>query len=66
MGEHSFENVTAELEGSGLLDLMYPQISDVAYVYGGDGRRVRRQRISGNAYPDRQEVGRLPSRNHDA
>ncbi|MDE0312393.1 MAG: hypothetical protein OXI52_09025 [Caldilineaceae bacterium] len=25
MGEHSFENVTGELEGSGLLDLMYPQ-----------------------------------------
>ena len=25
MGEHSFENVTRELEGSGLLDLMYPQ-----------------------------------------
>ena len=25
MGEHSLENVTAELEGSGLLDLMYPQ-----------------------------------------
>ena len=25
MGEHSFENVTEELEGSGLLDLMYPQ-----------------------------------------
>ena len=25
MGEHSLENVTAELEGSGLLVLMYPQ-----------------------------------------
>ena len=25
MGEHNFENVTEELEGSGLLDLMYPQ-----------------------------------------
>ena len=25
MGEYSFENVTGELEGSGLLDLMYPQ-----------------------------------------
>ena len=25
MGEHSFENVTGELAGSGLLDLMYPQ-----------------------------------------
>jgi len=25
MGEHSFENGTGELEGSGLLDLMYPQ-----------------------------------------
>lgn len=25
MGEHSFDNVTGELEGSGLLDLMYPQ-----------------------------------------
>lgn len=25
MGEHSFENVTEELEGSGLPDLMYPQ-----------------------------------------
>ena len=25
MGEHSFENVTGELEGSGLLDLMFPQ-----------------------------------------
>lgn len=25
MGEHSFENVTGELEGSGLLALMYPQ-----------------------------------------
>ena len=25
MGEHSFENVTGELEGSGLIDLMYPQ-----------------------------------------
>ena len=25
MGEHSFENVTEALEGSGLLDLMYPQ-----------------------------------------
>ena len=25
MGEHSFENVTEALEGSGLIDLMYPQ-----------------------------------------
>ncbi|MCZ0938418.1 MAG: hypothetical protein OXJ55_07260 [Caldilineaceae bacterium] len=25
MGEHGFENITGELEGSGLLDLMYPQ-----------------------------------------
>lgn len=25
MAEHSFENVTGELEESGLLDLMYPQ-----------------------------------------
>ena len=25
MGEHSFENVTEELRGSGLIDLMYPQ-----------------------------------------
>lgn len=25
MGEHRFENVTGELAGSGLLDLMYPQ-----------------------------------------
>ena len=25
MGEHNFENVTGELVGSGLIDLMYPQ-----------------------------------------
>ena len=25
MGEHNVENITEELEGSGLLDLMYPQ-----------------------------------------
>lgn len=25
MGDHSFENIAEELEGSGLLDLMYPQ-----------------------------------------
>ena len=42
MGEHSFENVTGELEGSGLLDLMYPQyrmllrcMAEMADVCGG-------------------------------
>ena len=42
MGEHSFENVTGELEGSGLLDLMYWQyrmllrcMAEMADVCGG-------------------------------
>ncbi len=42
MVEHSFENVTGELRGSGLLDLMYPQyrmlpscMAEMADVCGG-------------------------------
>ena len=42
MGDHSFENISEELEGSGLLDLMYPQyrilltcMADMADACGG-------------------------------
>ena len=42
MGEHSFESVTEALEGSGLIDLMYPQyrilltcMADMADACGG-------------------------------
>ena len=66
MGEHSFENVTEELEGSGLIDLMYPQyrmlltcMAEMADACGG-------REVSGIAYPNCQKVGRLPSRKHDA
>ena len=61
MGDHSFENITEELEGSGLIDVMYPQyqmlltcMAEMADASGG-------REFPATHIPNRQEIGRLPS-----